>query len=162
MSLANTVLQLLILALLDLLFFDLKYWPPVTSIDLWHQNNIVYNIWGYHMCMSTRNCTPVRKFQFWPLLTSSNLLWPLRWHPVTSIDLWDLNNIVYNIWGYHMSMSTKNCTPVSNNQIWPLLTSNNFWGQNNIVYKDRVIILVCMQKISSVGEFFNVPLIFTV
>ena len=66
---------------------------------------------------------PVRNFQFWPLLTSSNLLWPLRWHSVTSIDLWGQNNIVYAIWGYHMRMSTKNCIPASNIQISPLLTS---------------------------------------
>ena len=114
------------IALLELLFIDLKYWPPVTSIDLWQQNNIVYNIWGYNMRMSTINCTPVRKFQFWPLLTSSNFLWPLSWHSVTSIDLWEQNNIVYAIWGYPMSISTKHCIPMSNFQFLPLMISSNF------------------------------------
>ena len=109
------------------IFYFYLIWPPVTSNDLWGQNDIVFNAQGYCMSMYKKN-GPLGLFSTFALFCTFLPFFALFWPLVTSNYLQGQKNITFNAQLYHMSMYVKNYGLQGIFKFWskwPLLTSKD-------------------------------------
>ena len=119
-------------------YFDLC-WPPMTFNELWGQNNISSNNHQYHVIMYAKNCSPGYIFLYWPHFDLCiDPQWPLMPYEVKITHPMILKWLIW-VCPINIGFLVEKLGPwlhfsfLTSLTLWPIVTFNFLWGQDDIV-----------------------------